>query len=293
MVNNITYNVNGLNRESITQGVSVKTVQRRRKTLLILRILSIATLMVSVCNLPVGIVILLYRGDMEFPLTSGAPIWSGLLVLICCIHGLKVSKMDVNYETVPSPLASFHLKSYHNINRVSVLTSLACIAFSAVYVLYCGRDSFKPDSCPTSEKEEMISNLLAILISFIMIICSIMGVILFRLNGKVLGLKKLLEKGSKENGKPRQDQAEVTTGTVRPESVELQLHRISDLHRFGPPPCNSNFSYSTEYDYRTTDIENTSHFQRIGSRLDYNFVDLSDLPHHMMNIEEKYAYNDR
>ncbi|XP_062583926.1 uncharacterized protein LOC134245669, partial [Saccostrea cucullata] len=102
------YTVNGLYRDSTAQGVSVEAVQKRTRALTRLRILCIASILVSFCNIPVGIVILTNRGDMEFPLTSGAPIWSGALVLVCSIHGLKVSRMEVEYEHVPSPRDSLH-----------------------------------------------------------------------------------------------------------------------------------------------------------------------------------------
>ncbi|XP_061177313.1 uncharacterized protein LOC133186050 [Saccostrea echinata] len=236
------YTVNGLYRDSVANSVSVETVQKRRRALKKLRILSIASIIVSFCNIPVGIVVLTHRGDMEFPLTSGAPIWSGALVLACSIHGLKVSWMEVEYEHVPSPRASLHLKAYHNINRVSVLTSLACIAFSAVFVLYCGRDSYNPESCPTSEREEMISNILAMSISVIMMICSIMGIILLRLNGKALGLKKLLEIASEENRNARQEQSEdITENTSQPQRLRPTSYDDNFPAPTAPPLCIRNF----------------------------------------------------
>ncbi|XP_061177310.1 uncharacterized protein LOC133186048 [Saccostrea echinata] len=204
------------------------------------------------------------------------------------------------------------MKAYHNLNRVSILTSLACIAFSVVYVLYCGRDSHNPDSCPPNEREEMISNILAMLISFIMIICSIMGIILFQINSKVLGLKNLLERVSEENRNASQEQTEYTTRSNRLEGLELQTQIITDIEnritefenishsqRLGPQRYNSNFldpnapppyernsSDPTEFEYRNTEFQNNSHPQRFGlPPYDNNDSDLTEISHGTTEME--------
>ncbi|XP_061177314.1 uncharacterized protein LOC133186051 [Saccostrea echinata] len=186
----------GQNRENVVNNATNKTIQKGKVqqklyTLSIVTIMvSIITIVVSFPNILVGTLIIIFKGNVKLPHSPSGPIWSGALVLVCGIQCLLLSWMGFGYIDLPPSSSPNHMRTCNDVGKPSVFMTILSLLFFGFFVLYCPWSLDAQDHCTLNIEEQMLLNLLAIVISLIIIICSIVRIILLRSSDKALGTAK-------------------------------------------------------------------------------------------------------
>ncbi|XP_022293648.2 uncharacterized protein LOC111104144 isoform X2 [Crassostrea virginica] len=158
------------------------TVERRTHALSHLFKLSLVSVGVATGSIVVGILVLVYSSGASFPIITGAPVWSGTVVLVAGLVGVQASKSDVRYGTVPAPRDRCLLMTHYVLSISCLSVTGICFGYSLTGFVTCQTE------CGNNSYQELILNGIAFCLALLMLLTAVAGSVFFCVYKRLFGL---------------------------------------------------------------------------------------------------------